>query len=115
MICPFCSNGNSVVIHTTKFQTLVRRVRACHQCGMAWRTFEPETRCPQCGGIGGGSITSSQKFDEVVVRTRKCQECQTSWKTHETVIDEYGAIDFDEHIIDEPRVVRCGKGCKNGI
>lgn len=102
MICPFCGNPESLVIHTEKFRSVVRRVRACQQCGMPWRTFESNPICG-CGHIDS-DVISSEKYDETVRRTRRCGDCKRNWKTYETVIDEYGVIDFEPHIIDEEKI-----------
>jgi len=101
MICPFCSNGDSLIIHTQKFKSLVRRVRFCQQCGMAWRTFEDSpVACRDCGNPDS-SIINSEKYEETVRRTRKCPVCALAWKTYETVIDDYSVIDFEPHEVDE--------------
>ncbi len=71
MICQFCSNDDSLIIHTQKYQSLVRRVRFCQQCGMAWRTFEDSPVCRDCGHEDS-DVTSSEKYEETIRRTRKC-------------------------------------------
>lgn len=100
MQCPFCSNGDSIIIHTQKFKSTVRRVRCCQQCGMAWRTFEESPVCRDCG-TEDSAVTNSEKYEETVRRTRKCPQCQLAWKTYEAIIDDYSVIDFKPHKIDE--------------
>ena len=100
MICPFCTHTESNVIHTQKFQSLVRRIRACESCGMAWRTFEDSPVCRDCGHEDS-DVTNSEKYEETIRRTRKCPECPLVWKTYETVIDLYAVIDFKTNKVAE--------------
>jgi len=110
MQCPFCGYQDSIVIHTQKFThtqeftSIIRRVRACQQCGMAWRTFEDSPGCRDCGFEDSSvinSVINSEKYEETVRRTRKCPNCPLTWKTYETVIDDHCVIDFKPHVIDE--------------
>jgi len=91
-----------MVLHTDKFneKKMVRRVRACQQCGMAWRTFEDASVCRDCGNPDS-NVTNSEKYEESIRRTRNCPTCRLVWKTFETVIDDHCVIDFKPFEISE--------------
>ena len=93
MICPFCSHDESIIVHTQKFSNIVRRNRACTNCGMSWRTFEDNPVCKECGNKDS-DVTSSEKYEVTIRRTRKCPKCPLVWKTYESIIDEHSVVDF---------------------
>lgn len=100
MQCPFCFNTESIIIHTQKYSSTIRRVRACQQCGMAWRTYEEAPVCRDCGHRDS-DVTNTEKFQETIKRTRRCPVCPLVWKTYEIVYDNHNVVDFKPYIIDE--------------
>lgn len=88
MNCLFCDFPKTRVLHTEKYPSKVRRIRACRRCFGVWRTFEDGFSCPCCRSLDV-DIEAVLKYDTVVMRRRKCSVCGYFWKTAEVLLDKY--------------------------